>query len=46
MDESMHPPKFHILLFIAIGLLVFSSISIAPNMGLKPVPAADGTKVH
>ena len=38
--------KFHVLLFIAIGLLVFASISIAPNMGRKPVVSSDGTEVR
>ena len=39
-------PKFHILLLIAFGLLGFASISIAPNLELKPVVTADGTPVR
>jgi hypothetical protein len=34
------------LLLIAIGFLVLASISIAPNLGRRPVLAADGTEVR
>jgi len=39
-------PKFHILLLVAFGFLLLASISMAPNMGRKPVVAADGTEVR
>ncbi len=36
-------PRFQILFFIALGFLLLASISIAPNLGRKPVVATDGT---
>ena len=46
LGRTTRMPKFHVLLLIAIGLLVFASISIAPNLGRKPVLAADGAEVR
>jgi hypothetical protein len=38
-------PKFYTFFLLALGFLLLSSISIAPNMGRKPKLAADGARV-
>jgi hypothetical protein len=42
----MFIPKVSTLLLIAVGLLILSAVSIAPNGTRKPVMMADGTAAH
>jgi hypothetical protein len=39
-------PKTRVLLFISIGLMLLSSISIAPNFGRVPVLTPKGSEVR